>query len=113
MPIQSRFKRKHVLRKTFFKEWRKFRNLSQDEVADRIGTTKTRVSNKETGKEPYDQFYLEALAEALGTDPASLITRNPTDEDQPWTLLESLKPTSREKAVEYMRLLKDKDDRSA
>lgn len=113
MPTQSRFKKKHVLRKTYFKEWREHRGLTQDQVADRIGTTKTRVSNKENRKEPYDQFYLEALAQALNTDPASLLMRNPNDDQAPWSLLESLNPQSHEKAIEYIKLPKDKDDRAA
>jgi transcriptional regulator with XRE-family HTH domain len=96
MPKQSAYKSKHRRRRHYFKEWRLRRGFTQEQVAERIGTTKTRVSMKETGKEPYDQPYLEALAVALATDPASLIMRNPEDGDAIWSIWERAKPGERE-----------------
>lgn len=110
MPRQAGFQLKRSPLRTFFREWRAFLQLTQQRLADRIGTTKARVSMKERGEEGWDDAYLAALAEALGTDPASLIMRNPLDSAAPWTLLEALKPENRDKAVEYMRLLKDAED---
>jgi transcriptional regulator with XRE-family HTH domain len=96
MPKQSAFKKKHRRRRHYFKEWREHRGLTQEKVAERIGTTKTRVSMKEGGKEPYDQPYLEALSDALNIDPASLIMRNPGDGDAIWSIWERAKPGERE-----------------
>jgi transcriptional regulator with XRE-family HTH domain len=95
---------------TYFKAWRKFRTLTQQQVADRIGTTKTRVSLKERGLEPYDQYYLEALADALNTDTASLLARDPYAEAGAYAVLDALKPETRAKAIEIIRALKIADD---
>ncbi len=96
MPKQSEFKKTHKRRRIYFREWREYRGLTQQQVADRIGTTKTRVSMKENQVEPYDQDYLEALADALLTDPASLLMRNPKDGEGLWSIWEQAKPGERD-----------------
>jgi transcriptional regulator with XRE-family HTH domain len=96
MPKQSAFKKTHKRRPIFFREWREYRNLTQEKLADRIGTTKTRVSMKENQEEPYDQDYLEALATALQTDPASLLMRDPNEGEGMWSIWERAKPGERE-----------------
>lgn len=98
---------------TYFKKWREFRGLTQDALAERIGMTKTRISMKERSEEPYDQYYLEALAEALNTDAPSLLARNPFDEDSLYKLLDQLSPATKAKAIEVVRALKIADERPA
>lgn len=68
-------------RKTYFKEWRLFRGLTQEQLAERIGTTKAGVSKIETGRTLYNQSSLEAWAVALSCEPSDLISRDPTQED--------------------------------
>lgn len=65
--------------RTFIAKWREFRGLSQEELADRMGTTGATVSRVESGKTPYSQDFLESAAEALGCAPADLISRDPRD----------------------------------
>lgn len=106
MPKKAPFQqRAHKLR-IYFREWRAHRGLTQQQLADRIGTTKGRVSLKERGEEGWDEEYLADLAYALSTEPASLLMRNPLDSDAPWSLLDSLGPQSREKVLDYARMLK-------
>lgn len=105
MPRQSKFKKTHQRRRTFFLEWRKHRKLTQDQLAERIGTTKTRVSMKENGEEPYDQGYLEALADALQTDPSSLLMRDPSNPEAMWTIWDQAKPAQRRQIEEVARAL--------
>jgi transcriptional regulator with XRE-family HTH domain len=45
-------------------------------------TSKTSISNIETMKAGYTQDSLEAIAEALGTLPAVLLSRPPTEDDR-------------------------------
>lgn len=100
----------------YFREWRLYKGLTQQQLADRLGTTKTRVSMKERGEEGWDNSYLAALADALGVDePASLLIRNPFDKGAPWTLLEGLKPESRAKVLDYIETLEkaERSDRAA
>lgn len=46
----------------FFREWRKFRNMTQEQVAEALDTTKATVSRMETGKTQYNADYLQAIA---------------------------------------------------
>lgn len=90
---------------TQFKNWRKYRNLTQQKLADRIGTTKTRVSMKENGNEPWDDYYLEALSEALGASGTDLLARNPFEGDDLATLLGRMSPEARKQALQVVRAL--------
>jgi len=61
----------------FLKEWREACGLSQQALADRIGTTKQSLSRVERHEQPYSQDTLELLADALKTTPAALLTGPP------------------------------------
>lgn len=95
--------------RTYFKEWRKAKHLTQEQLAERLGTSKTRISMKERGKEGWDNGYLAALANALGIEePASLIMRNPLEEDAVWSLQDHLKkatPAARQRILSVVETL--------
>lgn len=97
----------------FIKEWREFRNLTQESLAARLDTSIATVSRIETGLQPYTQDTLEAFADALSCQPADLIMRNPMDPEAPWSIWETLKPAQRRQAIELMRALKRSDDEAA
>lgn len=112
MPKKAAFQERQRKLRVYFKEWREAKSLTQQKLADRIGTSKTRVSMKENGEEGWDDGYLAALAYALGLDePASLLMRNPQDKASPWTLFESLKPESKAKVFDYIETVKKAEDR--
>ena len=90
-----------VRRKTFFKQWREYRDLSQERLAERLETSVASVSRIESGKQPYTQDYLEALAVALQTDPASLLMRDPSDSSAPWSVWDNAKPAERRFLTEF------------
>lgn len=69
-------------RRTFIAEWREFRGLTQEGLADLLDTTKATISRIEGRKIGYSQDFLEACADALGTHVASLLSRAPTDADR-------------------------------
>lgn len=69
-------------RRHFIREWREFRKLTQEQLADAIGTTKTSISRIETLKQSYTQEILEAIADELGTTPGALLSRRPTEADR-------------------------------
>jgi len=69
----------------FIKEWRQSKNLSLRKLADRLVSdtfepviSYASLSRIEKGEQPYSQDILEAIAEALGTSPASLLIFDPT-----------------------------------
>jgi transcriptional regulator with XRE-family HTH domain len=86
--------RKQPLRRTFLRQWREYRNLSQAAAADRIGVDRSLLSKIETGNSPYNQPFLEAAAIAYMCEPVDLLVRNPKDKSAIWTLIESVKATS-------------------
>lgn len=99
------FKRPQQRRRTFFKEWREFRDLSQERLADRLETSVASVSRIESGKQPYTQDYLEALANALQTDPASLLMRNPLDDEAIWSIWDNAEPGERRMIVDIAKTI--------
>lgn len=91
----------------FFREWRKHRGHTQDELAEIIGLTASSISQLENGKQGFTNTTLEAFADALNCNPGDLLMRNPLDKDAPWSIWEGLKPEQRQKAVGYMAGLRD------
>jgi transcriptional regulator with XRE-family HTH domain len=69
-------------RRHFIREWREFRGLTQEELADAIGTTKTSISRIEALKQGYTQDFLESCADVLGTHAGALLMRRPTEADR-------------------------------
>lgn len=79
-------------RRTFIKEWREFRQLTLERLADRLGMSKAQLSRIENGLSPYTQDFLEACAHALMTDEASLLMRDPSDGNALWSLWDQARP---------------------
>lgn len=104
--VVPRFK-EPKFRPTYIKQWRKARNLTQEQLAERVaeylakqgdgsGYTHASIQRLENGKIGYTQAVLEALADAMGTDPASLLMRDPTDRSAMWTVWDQALPAERE-----------------
>lgn len=96
--VQPRFKAP-PFQPTFIRQWRKYRNLTIEKLADRIGMSNGNLSNIETGKTGYSQETLEDIAEALRCDPADLLMRNPADPEAIWTLWEQAQPAQRKQII--------------
>lgn len=74
----------------FLKEWRAHFDLTQVEVAERIGYERSYYSRIENNKRGYDQEILERLASLYRCQPAELIGRNPASTAPLWLLVQSL-----------------------
>jgi transcriptional regulator with XRE-family HTH domain len=90
-------------RKTFIAQWRDFRNLTQEQLADRLDMTQSHLSMLENGKRGYTQETLEAIAHALTTDVASLLMRDPTADEAIWSIWDQAKPGERQMIVEIAK----------
>lgn len=101
--MRGRRKFRRAYRPTFIREWREFRNLTLEQLADRVGTTHASLSRIERGLQPYTQATLEALAEALMTEPASLLMRNPADPEGIWSIWDHAKPGEKRMIVDIAR----------
>jgi transcriptional regulator with XRE-family HTH domain len=69
-------------RRHFVREWREFRGLTQEQLAEMLNMTSASISRIESLKQGYTQNFLEACADALGTHPGTLLTRAPTRVDR-------------------------------
>jgi transcriptional regulator with XRE-family HTH domain len=92
-------------KRTYIREWRQYRALTLEKLAERIGITHGALSKIERGIRPYSQALLEALAEELGTDPASLLMRNPADPEGIWSIWEQVPPSDRARAIDVLKAL--------
>jgi transcriptional regulator with XRE-family HTH domain len=89
----------------FIKQWRKFRGLTLERLAARLDTSPASLSRIENSEQPYTQDFLEAVAEALSTEPASLIMRDPLMDEAMWSLWDRAKPAERQQIENVVRAL--------
>jgi len=69
-------------KRTFIAEWREFRGLTQEVLAEKLDTTKATISRIENRKIGYSQDFLEACADVLGVHQSVLLVRAPDDTDR-------------------------------
>ena len=84
-----------IHRPTCIRNWRQHRGYSLDRLADMVPMDKSNLSKVERGILPYNQEMLERLADALMTDVASLLMRDPMQAGAIWSLWERASPGER------------------
>lgn len=89
----------------FLKQWRRYRDLTQEELAGMVEMSVATISQLENGKQGYRQETLEALADALGCGPGDLLIRNPLDGAPIWSLWERLTPAQRRQVAAMIEAL--------
>jgi transcriptional regulator with XRE-family HTH domain len=89
----------------YLKQWREYRGLSQQRLADRIESSKGYISDLERGNRRYNQDLLEALADALSCEPADLLMRDPTDPSGIWSVWDQVPTVERPRIVAVIRAL--------
>ena len=100
--------RTRQLRRTFIKEWREARAISQDKLVERVrervdSFSKSTLSRLERGEQPYSQPILEALAWALDCEPQDLIMRRPNDAI--WSIMDSLQAVPEGEREQIARII--------
>ena len=103
MSLRIGYRPKRARRRTFVKQWREYRGLTQDDLAERLETSKASISRIEAGQQAYTQDFLEACADALRTDPASLLMRDPTDQEAMWSIWDKAKVGERKMIENIVR----------
>jgi len=91
---------KQPLRPNFIRQWREHRQLTLDQLAERVPMDKGNLSKVERSLAPYTQPMLERLAEALQTEPASLLMRNPVDPAGIWSIWDQALPGEQRQIVQ-------------
>lgn len=115
MPKKSRAhpKPRPEYAKTYLQEWLTYRNKTHEQLAEFLGITRPQVTKIVNGKRPYSQSILEAAAEYLETDPASLLMRDPTQPESIWSIWEHAKPGDREEIRRYAEFVTGREKRKA
>ena len=65
--------------RNYLKAWRTKRGMSQDQLAERAGTTKAVISLLENEKRPLSSKWLRAFADILGTTPGYILDHDPNE----------------------------------
>jgi transcriptional regulator with XRE-family HTH domain len=97
-------------RRTYIREWRKKRDMTLEDLAGALDMTASHFSMLERGQRGYTQETLEAIADVLGTSTAALLTRNPLNESEEWSLWEHAKPAERRLALELLKTVRKADN---
>lgn len=111
MPRRINYQKTSVKRRpTYLRQWREYRILSLETLADRLDMSGAQLSRIERGLSPYTQDFLEGAAVALSTDVPSLLMRDPTKEDPAdpgsmWSLWDRAKPGERRTIVEHAKIV--------
>lgn len=90
----------------FLKSWRKHRDLTQQQLAERLGMSDATISRIEKGAQNWDQAFLQAAADVLRCEPVDLLIRDPMEPDSLWSIYGQLTPPERRQAVEVIKTLK-------
>ncbi len=84
-----------LYQRTFIRQWREYREMSQEELAGHVaeylmeneisekGYTYASIGRIENGRMPYSQPIIEGIAKALGVSVATLITTPPPPKGEP------------------------------
>ncbi len=103
MPKRIGYDKNRRRRRTFIRQWREYRGYSQEKLAGMLDTSGSMISRIESGAVPYTQDVLEALAEALSTDVASLLMRDPTNPEALWSIWDQAQEGQRKIIEEVAR----------
>ncbi len=90
-------------RQTFVRQWRKYRGLTQEQLAERAGMTVSNVSQLERNVQGYSPEGLQSLADALNCEPKHLLMVDPSKDDAIWSIWERANVAERNMIVELAR----------
>lgn len=89
----------------YIPEWRDYRELTQEKVAELTGMTVTQISKIENGHRDYRQSTLELFADALRCRPKNLLEPPPTIRDEVAETLAKVSGLERTRQDEVVRVL--------
>lgn len=90
--------------RNYLSAWRTFRGLTQEELADAVGTTKSVVSLLENEQRPLSSKWLRKFAAVLETQPGYILDLDPNEIDtelmQTWSKIDA---NDRKQAVRVLQ----------
>lgn len=91
----------------YFRAWRKYRGLTQEQLAELVGLATSSVSQIETGAQGFTNSTLIAFADALKCDPGDLLSRDPKIEDAIYELNKILRLASATDRARALRVVRE------
>ena len=97
--------------KHFIRQWREYRQFTQEQLGERVDRSHSAISRLERGVSKYDEGVLHALAEALNTSPADLIARNPFANDSEFAEeARKMSEEQRRRVATILRAFREQDE---
>jgi transcriptional regulator with XRE-family HTH domain len=99
--------------RTFIREWRQYRNLTQVQLRERVIMPSSEqmgqghLSKLETGQLPYSQPILEQIADALSCSPGDLLMRDLTQDNAIWSIWDKLGKAQKRQAVRLLQAISE------
>jgi transcriptional regulator with XRE-family HTH domain len=84
----------------FLRQWREFKEVTQEQLADMLEVDRTTVGKIENARLPYNQDYLERVSAALGVDIEDLVSVDPAAPKPPklvWSRVQKAPPDLQER----------------
>lgn len=94
----------------YLREWRKFRDMTQEQLADAMGYERTVLSKVERGKVQYTQAFLEAAAKALRCRPADIIGNNPEEPAPVMRIWDRINVDDRPRALDVLKAFSNSNE---
>jgi transcriptional regulator with XRE-family HTH domain len=97
--------------RNYLRAWREKEGLTQEELADKVGTNKAVISLLENEKRPLSSKWLRKFADALGTTPGRILDVDPAEVSaEILDIWDHIKSEDRPRAVRILRSLTGTDD---
>lgn len=104
--VVSRLKREPPV--YFFRAWRKYRGLTQEQLAERVDMSVSSISQLETGKQGFTDTTLLAIADALNCEPGDLLSRDPRIEGAIIDLMRLIQKKDQTTVMAFLNALPDR-----
>lgn len=100
-----------VADRNYLRAWREHKELTQEELADLVGTTKAVISLLENEKRPLSSKWLRKFADALGTTPGRILDVDPNETSaEILDIWDHIAAKDRQRAIRVLRSLTGTDD---
>lgn len=100
VPKPKRERNKH-----FFREWREYRGLTQEQAINLLGWSQSKFSRLEAGETPYNQDDLETAAIAYSCAATDLISVDPAVGGEVVDLMRLINGKNRAKTIRMLKIL--------
>jgi transcriptional regulator with XRE-family HTH domain len=89
----------------YLREWREFRHLTQEKLAELSGVGVSSITQIETGKMGWSPMTLRNLAKALKITPGLLLDVDPKEDEALWTLYGRANANQRQQILDLAKVI--------